>query len=61
MELEEFVIKGAERYVALREQFPDNVRLRIDLNKNILDHIRLQRLPGEQELKYTAMYYSLRG
>jgi len=61
MQLEEFVVKSAERYIELREQFPNDTRPRMDFNKDVLEYLQAQRLTPQEKGEYVAMYYRLRG
>jgi hypothetical protein len=61
MPLEEFVVTSAERYIELREQFPNDVGLRRDMNRNVLMYLNCQTMTPQERGNYVAMYYKLRG
>ena len=62
MTLDEFVIRGAEAYITLKEQFPNDKDKRVDLTMQINEYISLQcRDNPQQRTEYMAMYYRLRG
>ena len=61
MPLEEFVIKSAERYIQLKDTFPNDTAIRFSLTESVIEYLAVQNITREERLEYARMYYKLRG
>ena len=61
MSLDEFVIKSAEKYIELREKYPNDMVRRVAFTEQVLGYIK-NHCPNEtKQIEYMSEYYRLRG